>query len=324
MKLPHEFTTVLFLASALAVPAQEKRLAPGDPKREVHIFEVADLLKPKENDTQATPADRQKRAASKLRALAGFIRTFIQPPLEKGDDVKSLGAGSLVVLGKPNQQAWVQRFLTQHRKANPYFLNVQATFVHMGDKTFEKQLRPLLKKKTSMVIDDTEKSSAFMAGLLKKADVTVLNAPRYLALPLQEASVFVGSTMKYVSNYEIKEIDSPKGYVADPVVEEASDGILFQGTGAFTDANFIGLDFKLVIAEIHKPIHTEALVERKKDIPAAIRRLNLKVSLPETTKTTLKSKALVPNHGWAVFSLGRRHSKHWILILKVEQIAEPK
>lgn len=295
---------------ALALPAQEKRPAPHDPKREVHIFEVADLVESKEG--------------SDPKALASFIRTFIQPPLEKGEDVKDLGNGSLVVLAKPNQQAWVQRFLIQNRKVKPYFLHVQVTFAHMGDKTFASQLRPLLKKKTSVIIDDTEKSSAFMAGLLKKADVTVINAPRYLALPLQEASVFVGEQLTYVSNYEIKKIDSPKGFVADPVVEKAQDGILFQGTGAFTDANLIGLDFKLVIAEIHKPIQTEALTERQKDIPETIRKLGLKVSLPETTKTTLKSKALVPNQGWAVFSLGRRHKKHWILILKVGKIAEPK
>jgi len=325
MKLPtHVLATVLFLSIGLAVPAQEKRLVPGDPKREVHIFDVRDLVTRKANDDQVTEVEKRKREVRTLQAYAGFIRTFIQPPLEKGDDVKSLGNGSLVVLGKPNQQAWVQRFLDQNSKAKPYFLNVQATFVHMGDKTFESQLRPLLKNLSLMVTAATEKSSAFMRGLLKKADVTVINAPRYLALPLQQASVFVGQTLNYVSNYDIREIDSPKGHVADPVVEEAQDGILFQGTGAFVDKNFIGLDFKLVIAEIHKPVETEPLTDRKKNLPAEIRKLNLKVSLPETTRTTLKSKALVPNHGWAVFSLGRRHSKHWILILKVEQIAEPK
>jgi len=313
MKLP----SLTAMLCALALPAQEKRPVPQDPKREVHIFEVADLIRP------MGEAD-QKAAPRHLDALAGFIRTFIQPPLEKSEDVKSLGNGSLVVLAKPNQQAWVQRLLTQNRKVKPYFLSVEVTFIHMGDKTFDSELRPLLKKESSVIIDDTEKSGAFMTGLLKKADVTVINAPRYLALPLQQASVFVGQTITYVSNYEIKEIDSPKGYVADPVVEEASDGILFEGTGAFTDENFIGLDFKLVIAELHKPIHTEALTERKKDIPPAIQKLNLQVSLPSTTRTTLKSKAVVPNQGWAVFSLGRRHHKHWILILKVDHIAEPK
>lgn len=307
---------LVVMLCALAVPAQEKRLVPGDPKREVHILEVADLIKPKEGD--------QKTAAQNLEALAGFIRTFIQPPLEKGDDVKSLGNGSLVVVARPDQLAWVHRFLIQNRKVKPYFLSVAVTFVHMGDKTFESELRPLLEKKTSMVIDDTEKSGAFMAGLLKKADVEVINAPRYLALPLQRTSILVGRKMTYVSNYDIRKVDSPKGYVADPVVEEALDGIVFEGTGAFTDANIIGLDFKLVIAEIHKPIHTETLAERKKDIPEVIRKLDLRVSLPETTKTTLQSKALVPNRGWAIFSLGRRHKKHWILILKVEKIAEPK
>jgi hypothetical protein len=305
----------LVLSLVLAIPAQEKRPVPGDPKRELHIFDVRDLI---------TAADKPKREADNLEALRGFISTFIDPLLEKGDDVKSLGDGSLVVLGKPNQQAWVQRFLTQNRKAKPYFLSVAATFVHMGDKTFESELRPILKKESSAVIDDTEKSATFMAGLLKKADVAVVNAPRYLALPLQQASVWVGEKITYVSNYQIRKIDSPKGYVADPVVEEARDGILFEGTGAFVDKSFIGLDFKLVIAELHKPVQTEALTERKKDLPEAIRKLNLKVSLPETTKTTLKSKALVPNQGWAVFSLGRRHHKHWVLILKVEQIAEPK
>ena len=134
----------------------------------------------------------------------------------------------------------------------------------------------------------------------------------------------MGSKVTYVSDYEIKEIDSPKGWIADPVVQEARDGILFEGTGAFVDKDFIGLDFKLVIAEIHRPIHTETLEERRKNVPAEIQKLKLKVSLPETTKTTLKSKAIVPNRGWAIFSLGRIHTKHWILILKVEQIVPPK
>ena len=163
-------------------------------------------------------------------------------------------------------------------------------------------------------------SVAFMSGL----DVTVISAPRYLASPFQHVNMSMGQKVTYVSDYEIRKIDSPKGYVADPVVEEAFDGILLEGTGAFVDENFIGLDSRLVIAEIHKPIHTETLAERRKDMPAAIRRLNLKVALPSTTKTTLKTKALVPNHGWAIFSLGRPHKQHRILILKVEQIKPGK
>ena len=127
---------------------------------------------------QITAVDKQKIEATNIKALVGFITTFIQPPLEKGDDVKSLGSDSLVVLAKPNQQAWVQRFLTQNRKQQPYLLSVQATFVHMGDKTFESKLRPLLKKGGSAIIDDTEKSSAFMNGLLKKADGMWKNGER--------------------------------------------------------------------------------------------------------------------------------------------------
>ncbi len=47
MKLQlHVFMTVLFLSTALSGPAQEKRLVPGDPKREVHIFDVRDLVTP--------------------------------------------------------------------------------------------------------------------------------------------------------------------------------------------------------------------------------------------------------------------------------------
>ena len=317
--------TVLSVSTALWVPAQEKRLVPGDPKREVHIFDIRDLVTPKDAGDQVTAADKQKIEAKTLNAMAGFIATFIQPPLGKGEDVKSLGNGSLVVLAKPNQQAWVQRFLTQNRKAKPYLLNVQATFLYMGDKTFESQLRPLLKKGSSAIIDDTEKSGAFMRGLLQKKDVTVINAPRYLALPLQQASVWIGNKIKYISDYDIIEVDSPtKGLVAIPVPKEARNGILFEGTGAFVDKNLIGLDFKLVVAEIHKPIHTETLDKRRKNVPAEIRKLNLQVSLLDTTKTTLKSKALVPNRGWAIFSLGRRHSKHWILILRVEQIKPGK
>lgn len=327
MKLPRLITMLsawLSACAAMAVPAQEKRPVPGDPKRELHIFDVRDLIAAKDDGDRLTAVTRRKVATKNLQSLAAFMRTFMEPSLGNEDDVKSLGAGSLVVLARPEQQAWVQRFLTQNRKEKPYFLSVQATFVHMGDKTFEKQLRPLLKKKSSAIIDDTEKSAAFMAGLLKKADVTVINAPRYLALPLQQASVFVGSKIAYVSDYEIRKTDSPKAYVADPVVEEALDGVLFEGTGAFVDGDFIGLDFKLVIAEVHKPIHTEPLSKRRKDLPPALRKANPMVSLPETTKTTLKSKALVPKGGWAVFSLGRRHHEHWILILKVEPIAEPK
>ncbi|MHC4513390.1 MAG: hypothetical protein ACYTGW_03320 [Planctomycetota bacterium] len=323
MKL-HLLTIVLTAFVALPVATQQKQPAPGDPKREVHMYDVRDLIQPQGSGDKITAVNREEIAAKNIKMLAGFVKTFIQPPLEKGEDVKSLGGGSLVALARPNQQAWVQRFLAQNREKKPYLLSVQASFVHMGDKTFEKQLRPLLKKDSRAIIDDTEKSGAFMAGLLRKEDVTLISAPRFLALPLKHASLWVGSKITYVSDYEIKKIDSPKGYVADPVVQEAHDGILFEGTGAFVDESFIGLDFKLLIAELHKPIDTETLAERKKNVPAAIRKLNLKVSLPSTTRTTLKSKALVPNRGWAVFSLGRRHKKHWILILKVEEIAEGK
>ncbi len=325
MKLRLPTVLVVVTCIALPVTAQHKQPAPGDPKREVHMYRVHDMIQPLGSNDQINAAQREEIAAKNLKALAGFVRTFIQPPLEKGEDVKSFGDGSLVALARPNQQAWLQRFVTQNRKAKPYMLNVQTSFVHMGDKTFESQLRPILKKSSSAIIDDTEKSGVFMRGLLQKEDVTVINAPRYLALPLQQASVWIGNKIKYISDYDIIEVDSPtKGLVAIPVPKEARNGIFFEGTGAFVDKNLIGLDFKLVVAEIHKPIHTETLDKRRKNVPAEIRKLNLQVSLLDTTKTTLKSKALVPNRGWAIFSLGRRHSKHWILILKVEEIAEHK
>ena len=309
-------------------PAGDEQAArsPG-PKREINLYDVRDLIKLRDSDNKLTAVDGQKLEGKNTQALASFVRAFMNPPLAKGDDVKTLGHGQLVVLARPNQQAWVQRCLNQNRKAHPYLLTVEATFVHMGDGTFNKHVKPLLpkdKKKNFTILDSTEKSRTFMNGLLKKKDVTLIKSPRYLAMPLQHTSMWMGREIKYVSNYKIKHIDQPKGVIADPVIETARDGILFEGTGALVDEDFIGLDFKLVIAEIHEPIHTETLQERQKDVPAKIKKMNLMVSLPDTTRTTLKTKVILPNKGWAVFSLGRIHSKHWILILKAERIVEPK
>ena len=327
MKLPFVpaiLLAPLMLSAGLPGQVQKKRPAPEDAKREVQFFAVKDLVEPPDTEETNTPAKKQEREARNIQALTRFIRTFIQPPLEKGDDVKSLGPGNLVVLARPDQVAWVHGFLDQNRKKKPYLLNVQAKFVHMNDKAFEKLLRPLLKKKSHAIIANTKKSNEFMIGLQRSKGVTMITAPRYLAQPLQQASVWMGSKIVYVSNYEIRRIDSPKGYVADPVIEEARDGILFEGTAAYVKKGVIGLDFRLVIAEIHKPLHTETLDKRQKNLPAEIEKLKLTVSLPETTKTTLKTKAEIPNKGWGIFSLGRRHKKHWILILNVEEISVPK
>ena len=85
MKLqPQLLMIVLFVSATLSVPAQEKRLAPGDPKREVHIFDIRDLVTLKDPGDQITAVDKQKIEAINIKALVGFITTFIQPCLQCG------------------------------------------------------------------------------------------------------------------------------------------------------------------------------------------------------------------------------------------------
>ena len=103
------------------------------PERVLAIYDVIDLVGESAEGGQwpfdpdalepALPVAPKRHA---LTVLGEAVCAHIQPALEPGlDEVQQTGDGSLVVLARPEQQAWVQAFLERQRAVTDELVDVQ-------------------------------------------------------------------------------------------------------------------------------------------------------------------------------------------------------
>lgn len=115
--------TTLLLLALVGTASAQKMPVTDDPGRIVQLFDLGPTLdrvgQRPARSVAARGGDFAAMRQEHREELVDAIRRFVEPPLTEGDDVTLLGTDRLVALVKPEQAAWIERFLDGLDEADP-------------------------------------------------------------------------------------------------------------------------------------------------------------------------------------------------------------
>ncbi|MEM7204466.1 MAG: hypothetical protein AAF628_29680 [Planctomycetota bacterium] len=290
--------------SAAPLSGQEIPLGLGDP-RVVRLHHVADLVRSPQADGDhlgdagvAAAADDHPWLEEQRALLADFVATFVEPPLADNEAVRMLGPEHLVVLGRPEQQAWVDRALLEQRAALGTQIGVEIRVLAVAKDAFAEHFAPLLDEADTWrplqhVLADSEATRRFVGAVMADPRIDSVTAPRLVVLPLQRATVTVGEPLSYVRDYEIHR--AGHRLMAEPVVDQVFDGIKVDTICGFVGAGAIGVVFDYQHFDVERPIPTF-------ETDLAIGAGSVEIHLPAWQEVHLEQKLVMPKGGYAIVS----------------------
>lgn len=298
----------------LAVPAVAQRFPLKDESgREAALIDVASLLP---QPAEGAALDPQAMLAAN-RDLAAFVREFCEPQLDVLHDVQSIGERWLLVLGLPQQVAFVEQLVAvekQHPKAT---VLVECCIYNLPAAVFAAHVEPLLPKvadaKVPLLADiptigflfqqgdranstarvavvGGDEATALHAALREAEGVDLMIAPQVLVAPLQAVTMSAGEELAYRRDWESKVVDGET--VWSEVRGTVFDGVRLGATCGLLDNDRIALRFELLVQEVVRPMPEFATtlgVDRK-----------VTIELPHTVATSTKQSLVLKGGASAI------------------------
>lgn len=305
-------SVVILLALTGALTAQASRLpSPIDNARIVQVHDVRAVL-----ESLTPPPGPALDAAT----LAGYLRSFVQPPLDDGETIVPLTPGLLMAHARPEQQAWIERVVRANMPARDRQIDLEVRVLSVPAALHTRVVVPRLRGEAvtskeqpgwaftslpSAVVDRARLGDVLAA--LRGDDVVAVTAPRLLAWVATGTSVMVGKEVRYIRDYEVEVVDSG---LAVPV---AQIGTMLDGTRLHCGAlplggGEIGVSFRFELGELLK------LTKFETSLAGDSRKLTLE--LPTWKNAVLETAAAIPGDGAALFAFPERDGRHTLLLLR--------
>jgi len=324
---PFRLSTPLFAASLLG---QSQPLADD---RTIKIYDVRDLVR---NEAQliagAEPpaeADRSREpdpVRARLETLAACLRTFVQPPLGRDDEITPVERGYLVVAAPLAQHAFAERFFEIQRRERGTGVFVDARFVSLPAAVFDRDVAPVLAhgapalgdtggeaERASVILEAGDTTDRFVQGLLSRPEVRVEQAPRLLAEALRTAEIFVGSQVSYIKDFQLQRNEG--SVIADPVVDVVRDGDVLRIVGARLEEGRLGIDVRAEVHALQRPIPTFTT-----DLGAGA---PVSIQLPRVQVARISTAVVLPERALLLLALPPLRVDRRLVVL-VSAIAVPR
>ena len=221
----------------------------ADPERKLPSGEDANVqagLEPM-GASQPTPQEIE----STTRAIEQVVRMFVEPPLSgPTETVKAAKSGTLVVNALPDQQEWVEGFLAGLRGFNG-MIELQARFYSAP--------RGVLRDwgiAPSATLETLSDFAALRQRVEADGRFEIVNAPKLVHFPLQEASIYVGEQIAYIKSWRLQIIEPGAKEIADPEVAVIDEGLSIVARTSPLPGERFGLQLEVSRCEVERPIPT--------------------------------------------------------------------
>lgn len=279
----HAISCAVWMLSCVVLPGQGEAVpAPAD-ARLARIYDMGRVLAAvgaATRDPQAQGGERDRapldgaspaasavsdpaaaaRAVARagLEGLANAVRGFVRPELRADEEVQVLGERWLVLLGRPEQHAWLERFIVEGAAESVPLGRLIVDVVALPTATFGMVVLPALqqdgaKPGDATLLEPGEATDAFVKALLEHPDGTRFETPPSDLLPLRPTTISKLQQTAYVRDFDVEIAQGT--VVADPLVGVIEDGLSVLAVGkALGDS--IGLSIQAQVAELQRPIPT--------------------------------------------------------------------
>jgi hypothetical protein len=238
----------------------------ADPTRLSESLELMAGLQKHREEVQTTSA-----------SLVATLTEMIEPKMEANlQRLEYLGAGSMALVGTPDQHMWMTRFLDSGTEFQG-LIDVQAR-VYILEKG---QLSKLSQAKSGEVLNQAQFKALIDA--LDKAGVESVTAPRLTTYPFQEADMRVIDQVAYIKDYELKVIPEQDAEIADPVIDVVHSGVVMKVRGMPLADGQLSVFASLDYSTLKRPIKTL-------ETTLGASGHTLTVQVPEVTKVKLQGR----------------------------------
>ncbi|MCR9244789.1 MAG: hypothetical protein NXI31_07140 [bacterium] len=283
MRLPHCLPLALFTATA-PLAAQASPSADG---RVAQIYDVGDLVHRLARDRAPRfepprfgipSADKQLETTIGAGAIARLLRAFVKPGLRGNEEINPVGERWVVALGRPEQQAWIGRFLAAARGERTQPVLVSYECLTLPEVTFLQRIKPALTPPPKAADPRTPPEAAkekpteadpeppyltqilapgaatrrFLTAMHDLDGVKKVTSQQVHVHPLQVAHMSTINQTAYVKDFDLEV--AKNAFVADPVVDVIQDGIVMQAAVAPLENGLLGLSLDASVAELQRPI----------------------------------------------------------------------
>jgi len=243
--------------------------------------------------------------------LADIIRDFIQPPLvENREEVKAIGASSLVALVRPKQHEWIQSFLETRRSAGDVQFLVELTYYALSPGAFNR-LMGEKGSKVALTIAD-EKSKKLLDECQKDKESCILSAPRLLVNNGRKGIISIINQIALITGYEVHVYVEPtKNSIVDPQIEILQEGLIIDVRASLLQENNIGLNLSSKNMMIQRPIEE-------------IETVHGPVARAATKTVEMETMAILKDTGSMIYAIpGKdKDNKNHVILLTVKLVQE--
>lgn len=249
--------------------------------------------------------DAPRKDLENFTNFARFARRFAEPALDGDNDIRLLGSHQLAVLGTPEHCAWVEQLVTRCAQLREAQIDIECALIEVSTARFDEHLKGFFdeaqqgKKRWRTTDRDTiAKVKADLAG----AGTPILSAPRLLVLHMQRATMSVGETIRYTSDFEVEIVDGKP--VTRAISHHLFDGIEIDLQAGSLEDDFISIDCTIRHSRVMQPL-PEAIVEVSpghKEI----------VHLPRSRQVEFTQQVVVPKDSAAAVAV-QRADGNWLL-----------
>jgi len=306
-QLTHPLLTrsLLLLATLLVAdiaPAQ-RLVMPGD-----RILQMFDLRMTRNEKMHG----KQPMFGSTSDEAVTMLRSFIEPALRKGDDIKAIGPHWIAVLADEQRIASVDRIFQAAKKHRNDLMTIEVRLLDFKKDVFQKVLAESLVKvergdvTTYESVIEKDEARAFAKRCLSTANKS-LAAPKLSVMPLQQANVSMVKTVPYIKDFTVERSDT--AVIADPVVGTTWEGHKATMLATFLPDGRIGLSCEVQIQELHRPIPKAEITVVKNSQPVTIQ-------LPRTSGVKLANVAELSPGSLVVLATERRDGTFIVAVVR--------
>ena len=307
--------TLVLLLPATALAAQAAPAA-GD-ARSVNVYDLGaeakegpDLVLKMEGDKQPVDWTQSNRPAT----VAQLVRAFVQPPLAANEDVQPLGERWLVLLCRPEQHAWLERYLAVAKRHNDQTIAMQCELFAMPEISYLEKVAPALNQPgkpagSALILAPGEGTAAFRKALTADASCQSVVAPRLVVRPLESASMSHLRQTSYVRDFEVEV--QKAAFIANPVIDVVQDGVSIETAAAIVQEGVAGVSLEVTVSDLKKPIPEVTANLGGSSLP-------VKIQLPQLITTQARVAVELPRGHTVVFALPTVAGTRHVLLLKLE------
>lgn len=258
----------LFTSVSMLV-AQDVRPAPVVDARVPKIYDCSKLLT--EAMTTLEVPNLGAKAAEKakpgletalsrwaLARLASAARFLIRPELRAGEELQVLGERWLVLLGRPEQHAWMDRLVLADLQGAIPVGRMKVQMVTLPEGVFDAEILPNLGADGAVrdvaVLEPGKETEAFVAAVLARDDGSKVEVGAVELRRMWPTTASIVEQTAYVKDYVVETVNGTM--VADPIVDVVEDGLAVQAMATPLESGALALSITASLADLVQPIPT--------------------------------------------------------------------